>query len=80
MRHNTNAQLVAEFLDSHPKVHVVHYPGLPAHPQHELALRQMSGFGGLLAFDVDGGGGKAGVLQTASICARWRSRSATLPP
>jgi methionine-gamma-lyase len=53
-RHNGNAQRVAEFLDSHSKVHAVHYPGLPSHPQHELACRQMSGFGGVVAFDVGG--------------------------
>jgi cystathionine gamma-lyase/cystathionine beta-lyase/cystathionine gamma-lyase/homocysteine desulfhydrase len=49
-RHNANAQRVAEFLDAHPAVPLVHYPGLPAHPHHELAKRQMRGFGGLVAF------------------------------
>src|SRR5687767_13133660 len=49
-RHNLNAQRIAEYLDTHPKVEVVHYPGLTSHPQHELAARQMKGFGGLIAF------------------------------
>jgi cystathionine beta-lyase/cystathionine gamma-synthase len=51
-RHNTNAQALAELLASHPKVARVHYPGLPAHPQHELARRQMRGFGGLIAVEL----------------------------
>ena len=53
-RHNANAQAVAEFLEGHPKVEAVHYPGLASHPQHELARRQMAGFGGMLSFDVGG--------------------------
>jgi cystathionine beta-lyase/cystathionine gamma-synthase len=48
-RHNANAQALAEFLAAHPRVRHVHYPGLPAHPQHELARRQMRGFGGLIS-------------------------------
>jgi cystathionine gamma-lyase/cystathionine beta-lyase/cystathionine gamma-lyase/homocysteine desulfhydrase len=51
-RHNANAQVVAEYLAVHPKVKRVHYPGLPSHPQHELARRQMRGFGGLIAFEL----------------------------
>ena len=51
-RHNANAQVLAEFLASHPKVTQVHYPGLPSHPQHALAKRQMRGFGGLISFRV----------------------------
>jgi cystathionine gamma-lyase/cystathionine beta-lyase/cystathionine gamma-lyase/homocysteine desulfhydrase len=49
-RHHANAERIAAFLASHPKVKLVHYPGLPHHPQHELAKRQMRGFGGLIAF------------------------------
>ena len=52
--HNANAMACAEFLASHPRVRAVHYPGLPSHPQHELAKRQMRGFGGVLSFEVDG--------------------------
>ena len=51
-RHNANAQVLADFLASHPKVTRVHYPGLPDHPQHELAKRQMRGFGGLISFEL----------------------------
>ena len=51
-QHNKNGLAIAEFLASHPKVQRVLYPGLPTHPQHELAKRQMNGFGGMLSFDV----------------------------
>jgi cystathionine beta-lyase/cystathionine gamma-synthase len=54
-RHSTNAQAVAEYLDSHPKVARVNYSGLAGHPQHELACRQMSDHGGLLSFVAPGG-------------------------
>jgi methionine-gamma-lyase len=54
-RHSDNSQKVAEFLDSHPKVKHVNYPGLPDHPQHDLAKRQMRANGGLLSFVVPGG-------------------------
>ncbi len=51
-RHNENGQRVAEFLESHPRVEKVFYPGLASHPQHELARQQMRGFGGLITFLV----------------------------
>jgi cystathionine gamma-lyase len=51
-RHNANATALAGFLASHPKVTAVHYPGLPSHPQHELARRQMRGFGGLISLGL----------------------------
>jgi methionine-gamma-lyase len=50
-----NAMIVANFLEKHPKVSAVHYPGLPSHPDHKLAKRQMRGFGAMLAFDMKGG-------------------------
>ncbi len=50
-----SAGLLAEFLESHPRVGRVHYPGLASHPQHELARRELRGFAGMLAFEVDGG-------------------------
>ena len=50
---------VARFLESHPKVERVFYPGLESHPHHELAARQMSGFGGMLTFRLKGGLGAA---------------------
>jgi cystathionine beta-lyase/cystathionine gamma-synthase len=53
--HCRNAQAVAEFLSSHPKVARVHYPGLATHPDHQIAKKQMKGgFGGMLAFEVAG--------------------------
>jgi cystathionine beta-lyase/cystathionine gamma-synthase len=51
-QHNVNGLALAEFLAAHPKVQKVYYPGLCTHPQHELARRQMNGFGGMLAFDL----------------------------
>ena len=50
-----NAMAAAKFLEKHPKVARVHYPGLPSHPDHKLAKAQMRGFGGMLAFDHKGG-------------------------
>jgi len=55
MRHSANAQAVAEFLVSHPRVEHVNYPGLPGHPQHDLARRQMVAAGGMLSFVAPGG-------------------------
>jgi len=54
-RHSENALAVARFLEKHPKVARVHYPGLKSHPDHALARRQMRGFGGMMAFDLKGG-------------------------
>ena len=51
-QHNENAMAVADFLQQHPKVLRVYYPGLPCHPQFELAKKQMTGFGGMLAFET----------------------------
>lgn len=54
-RHNANAMAVAQFLEGHPAVARVYYPGLPSHPDHAIAARQMSGFGGMVCVDVKGG-------------------------
>lgn len=54
-RQNATAQRVAEFLAAQPQVEAVHYPGLPGHPGHEIAARQMRGFGGVLSFALRGG-------------------------
>jgi cystathionine gamma-synthase len=54
-RHNENAMQVARFLEEHPGVERVFYPGLESHPQHEVARRQMRGFGGMLSFSLQGG-------------------------
>lgn len=54
-RHSENALQIAQFLDFHPKVERVWYPGLRTHPQYATAARQMSGFGGMIAFELRGG-------------------------
>lgn len=54
-RHCENAMEVAKFLEAHPKVERVFYPGLQSHPQHTLACEQMDGFGGMIAFELKGG-------------------------
>lgn len=68
-RHNQNAQKIAEFLVEHPKVRQVNYAGLPAHPNHEIAGRQMRGYGGMISFDV--GSIEAGktLLNNLKVCA-----------
>ena len=53
--HAKNAMIIAEFLENHPKIEKVIYPGLSSHPQHELAKSQMSGFGGMLSLYIKGG-------------------------
>ncbi|MBR2098193.1 MAG: PLP-dependent transferase, partial [Firmicutes bacterium] len=55
IRHNENALAVAQFLETHPKVRKVYYPGLDSFPGHDIACRQMRGFGGMLAFELKGG-------------------------
>ncbi len=59
-RQNQNGQLVAEYLESHPKIEHVWYPGLASHPDHDIARRQMQGFGGVVSFTLRGD------LQTTS--------------
>ncbi len=54
-KHDSNAQTVAEFLEAHPKVSTVTYPGLPSHPMHKVAKEQMSGFSGMISFELTGG-------------------------
>ncbi len=72
--HCSNAQKVAEFLARHPKVERVNYPGLPNHPGHDIAKKQMSGFGAMMSFEVKGGyeGGKK-VMDGVKIFARAAS-------
>jgi cystathionine gamma-synthase len=66
-RHCQNAQRVAEMLASHPAVAQVYYPGLPSHPGHEVATKQMHGFGGMVSFRARGGPAEA-----VEICGRTR--------
>jgi methionine-gamma-lyase len=54
-RGEENAHKLAEYLESHPKIEWVRYPGLKSHPQHDLAKRQMKGFGSMISFEVKGG-------------------------
>jgi len=58
-RHEKNALALASYLEGHKKVAAVHYPGLSSHPQHTLARKQMSGFSGMLSFEIKGGERKA---------------------
>ena len=68
-QHNANGMALAQFLSKHPAVKKVLYPGLPDHPQHELAKRQMKGFGGMLSFDV-------GTIDKArDVCAKVKLMS-----
>jgi cystathionine gamma-synthase len=66
-RHCRNAEAIVEFLGAHPRVRQVLYPGLAAHPGHEIAARQMRGFGGMVSFRVDGG-----VQAALRVCERAR--------
>jgi methionine-gamma-lyase len=70
-RQSRSAMTVARFLEKHPKVARVHYPGLPSHPDHRLAKRQMRGFGAMLAFDLKGGP-RAGLAAARRFCDRVR--------
>ncbi len=64
-QHQQNALLVAEFLSGQPLVEAVSYPGLPSHPQFDLAKRQMSGFGGIVTFQIRGGRNEANAFFRA---------------
>ncbi len=67
-RHSANAARIASFLVAHPRVARVHYPGLPSHPGHEIARRQMPrGFGGMVSFELEGS-----VEDGRRLCARTR--------
>jgi len=66
-QHNANGLALAEFLAQHPKVKHVYYPGLPTHPHHELAKRQMNGFGGMLAFELGSLEAARTVLNTVRL-------------
>ena len=67
-RHNQNGMAIAQFLDRHRKVKQVFYPGLPSHPQHDLARKQMSGFGGMLAFETGSLDKAKVVLKSFRLC------------
>ena len=67
-QHNENGLAIANFLAKHPKVQKVHYPGLPSHPQHELAKKQMKGFGGMLAFEIGSMEKAKAILKSVRLC------------
>jgi cystathionine gamma-synthase len=72
-RHCANAAAVAEMLVRHPRVAQVHYPGLPGHPGHEIAAKQMRGFGGMVSFQLaDGMDGPGGADAAVAVCERTR--------
>jgi cystathionine beta-lyase/cystathionine gamma-synthase len=67
-QHCANARAIAEWLDGHEAVSLVRYPGLPAHPQHELAARQMDDFGGMVSFELAGSEAEArSVLEATRV-------------
>ena len=67
--HSANGLALARFLSAHPKVNRVHYPGLQSHPQHELAKRQMQGFGGMLACELGSLEGARRLLNNVRLLA-----------
>jgi cystathionine gamma-lyase/cystathionine beta-lyase/cystathionine gamma-lyase/homocysteine desulfhydrase len=66
--HDKNGRMVASFLAEHPKVEKVYYPGLASHPQHELAKRQQSGFGGMVSFETGSLENARRVLEGVKLC------------
>ena len=75
-RHEANGREIAEHLARHPKVRKVHYPGLPDHPQHALAKKQMSGFGAMISFDLGSLRERAARSWRRCACARSARASA----
>jgi cystathionine beta-lyase/cystathionine gamma-synthase len=67
-QHDANGRAVARFLEDHPRVKCVLYPGLPSHPQHDLAVRQQRGFGAMISFDVVTLENARTVLNHLKIC------------
>ena len=67
-QHDKSGRAVAAFLEEHPKVKRVYYPGSASHPQHELARRQQNGFGGMVAFDVGSLSAARTVLESVKLC------------
>ena len=75
-RHCSNALRIAEMLSSHAAVSEVYYPGLPAHPGHEVAAKQMRAFGGMVSFRAAGGLPRPSRSAAGRGCSPWASRSA----
>jgi cystathionine beta-lyase/cystathionine gamma-synthase len=72
-RHETNAREIARFLAEHPKVKKIYYPGLPDHPQHDLARRQMKGFGAMISFDLGSFDAARACLSRVRLCSLGES-------
>jgi cystathionine beta-lyase/cystathionine gamma-synthase len=72
-RHEKNAREIARFIAAHPKVRRTYYPGLPDHPQHDLARRQMKGFGGMISFDVGSFEAAKALLARVQLCSLGES-------
>ena len=68
-QHDANGRRLAEWLATHPRVRHVYYPGLPSHPQHELACRQMKGFGGMISIELGDAAYARRVAERTRICA-----------
>jgi cystathionine beta-lyase/cystathionine gamma-synthase len=67
-QHDANGMEIARYLENHPKVKRVHYPGLPSHPQHDLARRQQRGFGAMLSFDLRTLDAARSLLNHVKLC------------
>jgi len=67
-RHNSNAFAIANMLEAHPKVTAVYYPGLPEHPNHPAAAHQMSGFGGMVSFDLGSSEAGKAFVNNVRLC------------
>jgi cystathionine beta-lyase/cystathionine gamma-synthase len=72
-QHDENGRRVAQFLFEHPRVKEVYYPGLKSHPQHDLAKRQMSGFGAMISFETGSLARAARVLESVRLCTTGES-------
>ncbi|HLN81035.1 MAG TPA: PLP-dependent aspartate aminotransferase family protein, partial [Thermoanaerobaculia bacterium] len=72
-RHEANARAIAAFLARHPKVRKIYYPGLPDHPQHDLAKRQMKGFGAMISFDLGSYEAAKSFLGRVRLCSLGES-------
>jgi cystathionine beta-lyase/cystathionine gamma-synthase len=72
-RHEANGREIARFLSRHPKVKKTYYPGLPDHPQHELAKRQMKGFGAMISFDTGSFENASTLLSRVRLCSLGES-------
>lgn len=68
-QHDANGMAIAQWLEKHPKVQRVHYPGLPSHPQHEVARRQQRGFGAMLSFEMGSVDAARRLLDNVKLCA-----------